>query len=389
MEDKVFDRVQVNLADKEYEIVIGSGLLENAGALIRPVILSDRVIIITDKNVSKVHLELLQSALDDEGLSHETVIISGGEKTKSFSGLEELLDSILDLNPDRKTTLIALGGGVVGDITGFAASILLRGIRFIQIPTTLLAMVDSSVGGKTGINTKHGKNLVGTFHQPSLVIADVELLNTLPEREWLAGYAEVVKYGLIGDKELFETLEKATAVALSLRGSDNEEEKEAYNQFCSVIVAKSCEAKARIVSEDEKESGKRALLNLGHTFGHSLEAEMGYNGTLLHGEAVSIGMVMAFQFSNALGICDVKDVERVANHLSEIGMPVTIDEIKKELKVDNLIEHISHDKKTRNGKPVLVMTKGIGHAFIKDDIDKEDLHEFLYQVVAHKNQGLN
>ena len=357
------EKVRVELGDRSYDILVGENLLENAADYIKPVLNSNNVFIITDENVEATpHVETLKRSLDKEGIKSETITLKAGEATKGFDGLEGLIDKLLEHKPDRRTCLIALGGGVVGDITGFAASILLRGVDFIQIPTTLLSMVDSSVGGKTGINTKQGKNLVGSFHQPKLVIADISLLSTLPEREKLSGYAEVVKYGLIDDAEFFAELEKGNADDL--------------------MVVKSCVSKARIVAEDEKESGKRALLNLGHTFGHAFEAEMGYDGRLLHGEAVAVGMVLAFKFSAKLGLCDEKDAKKVEEHLKKVGLPTDPKDIDGNFVSEKLLDHMRQDKKVRDGKLVFILAKGIGKSFIKEDVNADDVLSFLAEVLS-------
>ncbi len=369
------DTVIVPLSEgRSYTILVGRGLLENAGEHIAPLLVSRRVIIVTDVNVVAAgHLARLESGLQGQGVHHDSITLSPGEKTKNFSSLEKLLNQLLAFNPDRGTTLIALGGGVVGDITGFAASILLRGVPYIQIPTTLLAMVDSSVGGKTGINTKHGKNLVGTFYQPKLVLADLDTLATLPKREFLAGYAEVVKYGLINKPDFFTELE---ACHPDSTAKDN-----TFLQHCILTC---CRAKAEIVGEDERESGRRALLNLGHTFGHALEAEMGYDGRLLHGEAVSIGMALAFQFSEQLGLCPTEDTQRVIAHLRAAGLPVTPGDLQHCFRVEALLASMYQDKKAEDGKLVLILTCGIGKAFIQKNIDAEMVKSFLISITPNR-----
>lgn len=362
----VKSKVEVNLGERSYEILVGDGIFESAADLIKNVSDTKKYIIITDANIEQQgYLEKLQNNLSNAGVEVASITLEPGEQTKSFSGFEKLLDEILSLKPDRHTKLIALGGGVVGDITGFAASVVLRGIDFVQIPTTLLAMVDSSVGGKTGINSKHGKNLIGSFHQPILVIADTGLLNSLPERELLAGYAEVVKYALIGSEEFLQKLE---SVPPGKYDADHAAE----------VIKICCEMKAQIVSEDEKESGKRALLNLGHTFAHALEAETGYSNTLIHGEAVSIGMVLAFKLSNLLNLCAEEDVVRVEAHLGSVGLPTSISDIKgNNFSAENLILHMRQDKKVKDGKIIFILAKGIGEAFVSGGIDEARLAEFI------------
>lgn len=316
--------VKVDLGDRSYEIVVGKGLLATCGEKIARALKTKNAIIITDLNVADAgHLQVVMDSLNNSNIKAESIILPPGEQTKSFAELEELLNKLLSIRPDRNVVLVALGGGVIGDITGFAASILLRGVNFVQIPTTLLAMVDSSVGGKTGINTKFGKNLVGSFYQPKLVIADIDTLDTLPSREFGAGYAEMVKYGLINSPEFFATLEsKGRKIGIE-------------------EIAICCESKAEIVSADEKEAGQRALLNLGHTFGHALETETGYSDKLLHGEAVAIGMVMAFSFSDRLGLCSSSDSERVRKFIKSVDLPSSVADIKgAKLNPKKLLEHI-------------------------------------------------
>lgn len=347
---------------RSYDILVGRGLLAQAGGTIAPLVPGKRVIIVTDRNVAKHgHCAVLQKSLAAKGIRSDTITLPSGEGTKSFANLEKLLDKLLAFHPDRRTTLIALGGGVIGDITGFAASILLRGVPFIQVPTTLLAMVDSSVGGKTGINTKFGKNLVGSFYQPKLVLADLATLDTLPKREVLAGYAEVLKYGLINNRKFFEKLEKSK-----------------LQKILQECVVTSCKAKADIVAQDEKEADVRALLNLGHTFGHALEAEMGYDGRLLHGEGVAAGMAMAFRFSASLGQCPKTDAERIEKHLKAAGLPFCPKCIGS-FSAKKLLAHMKHDKKVQDGKLVLILAKGIGKAFIEKNVSEKDVKRFLEQ----------
>jgi len=357
--------VQVELGHRSYEIKVGDGLLSSAGESFLPYLTLKRVCVVTDSNVAALHLSALEKSLNAVGISYEVIVLPAGESTKSFSQLESLLNELLSFGVERNITLVAFGGGVVGDITGFAASILLRGVPFIQVPTTLLAMVDSSVGGKTGINTKYGKNLVGSFYQPKLVLADIELLDTLPERELLAGYAEVVKYGLINNVEFFAQLEKSADVALDL----------------SEYVLQSCRAKAEIVAQDEREGGRRALLNLGHTFGHALEAEMEYDGRLLHGEGVSVGMVMAFWYSVRIGICPKEDAQRVENHLKKVGLPTRPMDITPDWDVSALLGHMKKDKKVAGGKMVFILANAIGDSFIDKDIHEDDMFNFLSEFI--------
>ncbi|MBT5659140.1 MAG: 3-dehydroquinate synthase [Rhodospirillaceae bacterium] len=359
--------VRVDLGPRSYDILIGTGILANAGEILSPILAQKRAIIITDDNVADLHLATLTRALDGAAIDHSEIVLPHGEGTKDFSHLQGLVEKLLDLKVERQTTLIALGGGVIGDITGFAANVTLRGINFVQAPTTLLAQVDSSVGGKTGINTTHGKNLVGSFYQPRLVLADIATLETLPRRELLAGYGETVKYGLINDPAFFGWLEENGAALCAGDGS-----------LRIKAVETSCRAKATIVAEDERESGQRALLNLGHTFGHALEAETGYCDRLLHGESVAIGMVLAFDLSVRLGLCPAEDAERLRNHFKQMGLPTSPADIAGEkLAPEALLAHMAQDKKVRDGAITFVMARGIGQAFLTEDIRNDDLLALL------------
>ena len=366
------ESLHVALGDRGYDIVIGHDVLAMAGAQIAA-LGAKRVFAVTDETVAPLHLEALAYSCEKAGLIWEDpIILPAGEQTKSFSQFEGLLDDLLERKADRSSWLIALGGGVIGDLAGFAAASLLRGVNFVQVPTTLLAQVDSSVGGKTGINSRHGKNLIGAFYQPRLVLADTRVLSTLPRRQLLAGYAEVVKYGLIDDPDFFHWLETHGMAVL-------EGEQEARIQAVRV----SCAAKARIVAADEREGGQRALLNLGHTFGHALEAETGFSDSLLHGEAVAIGMVMAFELSAQLGLCPAEDVERLRRHLAAVGLPTDPHHIDgRVFSPSVLIEHMSRDKKVRDGKLTLVLTRGIGKAFLTDEVARDDLNRFMTLSLA-------
>ncbi|MDH3702726.1 MAG: 3-dehydroquinate synthase [Alphaproteobacteria bacterium] len=357
------ETVVVELGERRYDIIVGDGVLKQAGRLIAPVLYLKRVLVVTDTNVGALHLDTLHAALDAAAIDHQTVSLPPGEKTKDFGNLQNLLDALLDHGIERRTTLVALGGGVVGDLTGFAAAVALRGIDFVQIPTTLLAQVDSSVGGKTGVNSRHGKNLIGAFHQPRLVLADTGILDTLPRRELLAGYAEVVKYGLINDPEFFTWLEEhGTALC---RG-------DAADRRHAIVT--SCRAKAAIVAGDERETADRALLNLGHTFGHALEAETGFGDALLHGEAVAIGMVLAFELSTRLGLCPPEDTQRVHRHLAAVGLPTTVgDALGNRWDTDVLIRHMGKDKKVVDGRMTFVLARGIGKAFLTQEVATGDL----------------
>ena len=364
--------VRVDLGERSYDILIGENLLDNAGAVITEILRQPRVIVITDSNVASLHLPALETSLSKAGIETHSIILPAGEQTKDFAHLAGLLDQCLDARIARDTTLIALGGGVIGDITGFAAAIALRGIDFIQIQTTLLAQVDSSVGGKTGINTKHGKNLVGAFHQPALVLADVATLDTLPEREIRAGYGEVVKYGLINDAPFFNWLEKNGP---ALCNGEHAARIQA--------VETCCRAKAAIVAADEHESGQRALLNLGHTFGHAFEAESGYSDKLLHGEAVAIGMVMAFSLSGKLGLCNDEETARIAAHLKAVNLPASLSGIAEPSWTPaRLLSHMSQDKKVLAGQLTFILARRIGEAFISRDVKPETVQSLLEEALA-------
>lgn len=367
-----FARVQVALGARSYDILVGSGLLEEAGERLAPVLRQPRVVIISDDNVAPLYLSTLEASLSKAGVENAHVVLPHGEKTKNFATIQQIVTQLLDQRIERQTTLIALGGGVIGDLTGFAASIVLRGVDFVQAPTTLLSQVDSSVGGKTGINTPHGKNLVGTFYQPRLVLADIATLTTLPRRELLAGYAETVKYALIGDPDFFSWLEEHGP---ALCGGDETSRLQA--------VVTSCRAKAAIVADDEREAGRRSLLNLGHTFGHALEAETGYGETLIHGEAVAIGMIMAFELSLRLGLCPPADCARVRAHFATVGLPTRIGDIAgRDWTPEALLAHMCHDKKVRDGNIFFVLTRGIGKAFLTTEVDPRDLQALLQDSLA-------
>ncbi len=366
------DRIRVELGARSYDILVGRGLIADAGPAMLPVLRQKRVFIVTDETVAPLHLAALESSLSAAGIASDTAILPAGEQTKSFDHLAALIDLILASGVERGSTLVALGGGVIGDLTGFAAAIVLRGIDFVQIPTTLLAQVDSSVGGKTGINTARGKNLVGSFHQPRLVLADIDALATLPRRQLLAGYAEVVKYGLLGDAAFFAWLEQNGAALLD---GDTELLREA--------VTRSCAAKAAIVADDEREAGRRALLNLGHTFGHALEAECGFSDVLLHGESVAVGMAMAFELSARLGLCQPTDAARAIRHLAAVGLPATLGAIgRPSWNVDRLIQHMHHDKKVSGGELTFVLAHGIGDAFVTREVKLDDVRNLLGAAAA-------
>ena len=367
------ESVRVELGDRSYDIVIGDDVLARAGTFIREVHDDSPLVIVTDETVAALHLETLTRALDDAGIAYQTITLPPGEQTKDFKHLEGLLDRLLSIGIDRSAKLVALGGGVIGDITGFAAAIALRGIDFIQVPTTLLAQVDSSVGGKTAIDTPHGKNLVGAFHQPRLVLADVGVLDTLPRRELLAGYAEIAKYGLIDDAAFFGWLEGHGA---SLIEGNREAQRRA--------VVRSCEAKAKIVAEDEREADRRALLNFGHTFGHALEAETAYADVLLHGEAVAIGMCLAFDLSVALGLCPPTDADRVRRHFSAVGLEADMRAVGQgiEWAPDRLLAHMAKDKKAKAGRKTFILARRIGEAMVSRDVEDSQVLTLLTEAIS-------
>lgn len=365
--------VPVGLGDRSYEIIIGDGLLANAGQMISKCTGQSRCAIITDENVAERQLEVLMAGLGEACKPVGTVIVPAGEATKCFEELESVCSQLLCFGIERGDLVIALGGGVVGDLAGFAASILRRGVEFVQVPTSLLAQVDSSVGGKTGINTQHGKNLIGAFHQPRLVIIDTSTLQSLPERQFRAGYAEVAKYGLLGDAAFFEWLES------------NWKDVFAGGPARAEAIERSCRAKAAIVEEDERETGKRALLNLGHTFGHALEAHAGYSDRLLHGEAIAIGMALAFEYSTELDLCPGQDTVRAVRHLEGVGLPVTISAIPGEVPTtERLMDLIGQDKKVQGGVPAFILARGIGDAFIERGVDIAHLQNFLARKCDEK-----
>ncbi|MCV9998580.1 3-dehydroquinate synthase [Pararhizobium sp. YC-54] len=359
--------VRVDLGDRSYDILIGPGLIATAAAEIAGRLKGRRMAVITDEHVAPLYLKPLMESLKAKGIAAVSLVLPAGEKTKSFEHLIPVCEAILGARIERNDAVIALGGGVIGDLTGFAAGIARRGSRFIQIPTSLLAQVDSSVGGKTGINSPHGKNLIGVFHQPDLVLADTDVLDTLSPREFKAGYAEVAKYGLIDKPEFFAWLENNWQAVFA--GGDARIE----------AIAISCQAKADVVAADERENGRRALLNLGHTFGHALEAATQYDGTrLVHGEGVAIGMVLAHQFSARMNLASPDDAKRVEAHLKTVGLPTRMDDIPGTLPpVEKLMDAIAQDKKVSGGKLTFILTRGIGQSFVADDVPGSEVSAFL------------
>jgi 3-dehydroquinate synthase len=359
--------VEVELGERSYSIVIGAGLIDAAGGRIAERRPGARCAIVTDDNVDACHGERLRTSLTGAGIDHLTLRVAPGEASKSFPTYERIVGGILEARLERDDLVVALGGGVVGDLAGFAAATARRGMDFVQIPTSLLAQVDSSVGGKTGINVPQGKNLVGAFHQPALVLADTDALRTLPPREFRAGYAEIAKYGLIDRPDFFAWLE------------NNREDIFGFGPALAEAIATSCRAKAEIVAADETEQGRRALLNLGHTFAHALEGATGYDGSrLVHGEAVAIGLVLAHEFSNRLNLCDADSVVRVREHLIAAGLPVAISDIPGEpIDAGTLARFIAQDKKVRRGHLTFILTKGIGQSYIAGNISPDEVLAFL------------
>ena len=366
------DKLTVALGARSYDIVIGEGVLAGAGGHIAAVAPNRPVVVVTDENVAALHLATVRTSLTEAGVAAREIVVPPGEHTKDFEHLEWLIDRLLEPGISRDTLIVALGGGVVGDLAGFAAAIVLRGLDFAQLPTTLLAQVDSSVGGKTGINTRVGKNLVGSFPQPVLVLADTDVLDTLPRRELLAGYAEVVKYGLIDDAEFFAWLESNGAAAIAGDAAARR-----------YIIATCCAAKARVVAEDERETGRRVLLNLGHTFAHALEAEAGFGDELLHGEAVAIGIVMAFELSVRMNLCAPKDLARVQRHFESVGLAIAPPASGgRDWDAHALLAHMAHDKKAFAGRPTFVLARGIGQAFLQREVDTDQILDVLEQAAA-------
>jgi 3-dehydroquinate synthase len=367
--------VNVALGARAYDIVIGRGLLASLGERIARLRPGCKVAIVTDETVARHHLAAAEASLASAGIATAAVKVPAGESSKSFRFLERVCDELLAARIERSDLVIALGGGVVGDLGGFAASIIRRGVDYVQVPTTLLAQVDSSVGGKTAINARHGKNLLGAFYQPILVLADTALLDTLPEREFRAGYAEVVKYGLLGDASFFEWLD-ANWRDLFAGGSGSFAREHA--------IAVSCRAKAAIVARDERETGDRMLLNLGHTFGHAFEAAAGFSDRLLHGEAVGLGMSLAFEFSARRGLMAEADAKRVIAHLAGTGLPTHVKAVPGANwpTLDAMMDLISQDKKVQHGRLTFILVRGIGQAFVTRDVEAAEIRAFLAEKLA-------
>jgi 3-dehydroquinate synthase len=363
--------VQVALGTRAYGIVIGRGLLASLGARIKALRPGARVAVVTDQTVARHHLPAAEAALKSAGIESARVVVPDGEGSKSYATFETVCEAIIAARIERGDLVIALGGGVIGDLAGYAAASVRRGVDYVQVPTTLLAQVDSSVGGKTGINSRHGKNLIGAFHQPIMVIADTALLDTLPKRQFGAGYAEVAKYGLLGDAAFFSWLES------------NWQDVFAGGPAREHAIAVCCRAKAGVVARDERETGERALLNLGHTFGHALEAGAGFSERLLHGEAVALGMVLAFEFSARIGLIGAADAERARAHLAAVGLPTHLKDIPGGAPgIDELMDLIAQDKKVKRGTLTFILVRGIGQAFIANDVDAAEVRAFLSDKLA-------
>jgi 3-dehydroquinate synthase len=367
--------VDVALGDRAYDIVIGRGVLASLGARVAALRPGVRTAIVTDRTVAKHWLEPAEQSLTEAGIPTSRIIVDEGEGSKAYAGLEKVSEALIAAKIERNDLVIALGGGVVGDLAGFAAAILRRGVDFVQVPTSLLAQVDSSVGGKTGINSPQGKNLLGAFHQPVLVIADTSALDTLSPRQFRAGYAEVAKYGVLGDEAFFSWLEASHADIFS-GGAAREH-----------AIATSCRAKAAIVSRDERENGERALLNLGHTFGHALEAATGFSDRLFHGEGVSVGMVLAAEFSAQLGMISAADAARVERHLASVGLPTHLQDIagfaQEGLKdADALMALMAQDKKVKRGRLTFILLQAVGRAVVANDVEPALVRDFLQQKLS-------
>ncbi|HEX5507506.1 MAG TPA: 3-dehydroquinate synthase [Pseudolabrys sp.] len=365
--------VPVALGARAYDIVIGRGLLSSLGERIKNLRPAAKAAFVTDVTVAKHHLAPAEAAVRSAGIASTSIVVPEGEGSKSYATFERVCEAIIGARIERGDLVVALGGGVIGDLAGYAAASVRRGLDYVQVPTTLLAQVDSSVGGKTGINSAQGKNLVGAFHQPILVLADTTLLDTLPQRVFRAGYAEVAKYGLLGDTAFFSWLEASAKDVFSGKPARDH------------AIAVSCRAKAGIVARDERETGERALLNLGHTFGHALEAGAGFSERLLHGEAVALGMVLAFEFSARKGLIGAQDARRATAHLASAGLPTHLNDVPGGVPgVDTLMDLIGQDKKVKRGKLTFILVRGIGQAFIADDVDPADVRAFLADKLSEK-----
>jgi len=365
--------VKVALGARSYDIVIGRGLIASLGARVAALRPGAKAALVTDENVARYHLAAAEAALTGAGVGSSRVIVPPGESSKRFGVFEQVCESVIAARIERGDLIIALGGGVIGDLAGFAASVVRRGLDYVQVPTTLLAQVDSSVGGKTAINSAHGKNLIGAFHQPVLVVADTGTLDALEARQFRAGYAEVVKYGLLGDAAFFAWLEANGRDVFTGVGARER----------AIVV--SCRAKAAMVARDERENGDRQLLNLGHTFGHALEAACGFSDRLLHGEAVAAGMALAFEFSARQGLMPAAGAARAIRHLADVGLPTGPKDIAGELPpVDRLLDLMAQDKKVKRGMPTFILARGIGAAFVESGVDANAVSAFLSEKLAQQ-----
>jgi 3-dehydroquinate synthase len=363
--------VPVALGARAYDIVIGRGVLAELGTRIKALRPGARTVVVTDETVAKHHLAAAEAALAEASIETSRIVVPAGESSKSYANFERVCEAVIAARIERGDLVVALGGGVVGDLAGFAAACVRRGVDFVQVPTSLLAQVDSSVGGKTGINSKLGKNLIGAFHQPVLVAADTAVLDTLDKREFRAGYAEMAKYGLLGDAAFFAWLEA------------NWQDMFAGGPAREHAIAVCCRGKAGIVARDERENGERALLNLGHTFGHAFEAGCGYSSRLLHGEAVALGIAMAFEFSARKGLCSDADAKRAIGHLAAVGLPTRVIDVQGGVPgIDKLMELIAQDKKVKRGKLTFILVRGIGQAYVENDVDPAEVRAFLANKLA-------
>jgi 3-dehydroquinate synthase len=369
--------VDVKLGARSYDIVIGHGVIATLGARIAALRPGAKAFVVTDENVARHVLPAVEAILDGAGIKKDCIVVAPGESSKSFAVLERVCEAIVAARMERGDLVVALGGGVIGDLAGFAAAVVRRGLDYVQVPTTLLAQVDSSVGGKTAIDSSQGKNLIGAFHQPILVVADTGLLDSLPIREFRAGYAELVKYGLLGDAAFFAWLE-ANWKDVFAGGNSSGSVARDY------AIAESCRAKAAIVARDERETGDRALLNLGHTFGHALEAACGYSDRLLHGEAVAAGMALAFDFSVRLGLLPQAEAERATRHLADVGLPTRPRDIAGLPDVDALMALMAQDKKVKRGQLTFILVRGIGAAFVEHGVDAAQVRAFLSEKLAER-----
>ena len=368
------ERVRVVLGERAYDIVVGKDVLASAGREIAALTKSRRAFVVTDENVARRHLDTLRHALRESGIDSAVAILPPGEATKSFAMLEHLTSLMLDAGIERSDIVVAMGGGVMGDLTGFAAGILKRGVDYVQIPTTLLAQVDSSVGGKTAIDTPQGKNLIGLFNQPRLVLADTGVLDSLPSREMRAGFAEVLKYGLIEDAAFAEWVAANTQAILTKPGAERRQ-----------AIVTSCKMKASVVVADERETGRRALLNLGHTFAHGIEASAGYSGRVLHGEAVAVGCGLAFELSERLGLCEAGTAETVRAWFAAAGLPARMRDLPDlGATPEEFLTHMAQDKKVRAGRIVFVLARGIGQAFLSSDVEPQIVERMLHEALAEK-----